>query len=162
MGPLIPLFWTSGDVSSGFQSVRLCTARIRLPTLTVDIFTICKRSLRRLCFYTCLSFCPRGGGVCLSACWDTHTPWADTPLAVHAGIHPPGQTPPGQTPPWQCMLGYIPPLPSVCWDAQCPVHAGIDMATAADGRHPTGMYSCHFCCNMSYLRKTIFQSIVNF
>ena len=30
-----------------------------------------------------------GGGVCLSACWDTHTPWADTP----------GQTSPGQTPP---------------------------------------------------------------
>ena len=26
------------------------------------IFTARKRSLRRLCFYTCLSFCPRGGG----------------------------------------------------------------------------------------------------
>ena len=35
-----------------------------------------------------------GGGVCLSACWDTpppgrHTPWADTP---------PGQSPPGRHP----------------------------------------------------------------
>ena len=43
----------------------------------------------------------------------------------------------GYTPPWadtpQCMLGYTPP---------CPVHAGIHMATAADGTHPTGMHSC--------------------
>ena len=27
------------------------------------IITARKRSLRRLCFYTCLSFCPRGGGI---------------------------------------------------------------------------------------------------
>ena len=40
---------------------------------------------------------------------------------------PPAQTPPRQTPP-----GQTPP----------PVHAGIDMATAADGTHPTGMDSC--------------------
>ena len=54
----------------------------------------------------CQSFCSqRGGGVCLSACWDTH-PWADSlpsacwdthpPCPVHAGIHT--------------------PLPSACWD----------------------------------------------
>ena len=71
----------------------------------------------------------------------------------------------------QCMLGYTPradtprgrhPLPSTCWDTPtsafwihalsaqcmlrytppCPVHAGIHMATAADGTHPTGMHSC--------------------
>ena len=40
--------------------------------------------LRRLCFYTCLSFCSQGGGVCLSACWDAtplsrHPPWEQTP-----------------------------------------------------------------------------------
>ena len=28
----------------------------------VEFITARKRSLRRLCFYTCLSFCPRGGG----------------------------------------------------------------------------------------------------
>ena len=55
---------------------------------------------------------------------DSH-PWVDTL---------PGQTPPlGRHPPAQCILGYTPP---------CPVHAGIDMATAADGTHPTGMHSC--------------------
>ena len=68
-------------------------------------------------------------------------PWADTPWAdTHLWADTlPGQTPslgrhlPGQTPPTQCMLGYIPPSP---------VHAGIDMATASDGTHPTGMHSC--------------------
>ena len=38
-----------------------------------------KRSLRRLCLYTCLSVILFiGGGACLSACWDT-PPGADTP-----------------------------------------------------------------------------------
>ena len=31
-----------------------------------SLFTACKRSLRRLCFYTCLSVHGGGGGVC---CW---------------------------------------------------------------------------------------------
>ena len=43
---------------------------------------------------------------------------------MHVGIHPHAQ----------CMLGYTLP---------CPVHAGIHMATAADGTHPIGMHSCH-------------------
>ena len=58
------------------------------------------------------------------------SPWADTPWADS----PPGQTPPGQTPPCPVHAGiHTPP---------CPVYAGIDMATAADGAHPTGMHSC--------------------
>ena len=69
--------------------------------------------------------------------------------SVHAGIHPPGQTPPpgrhrpGQThqPPGRWADT---PLPSTCWDTPpCPVHAGIDMATTADGTHPNGMHSCY-------------------
>ena len=57
-----------------------------------------------------------GGGVCPSACWDTHrqTPPGQTP----PGQTPPGQIPPGRHatpgltppmgrhPPAQCMLGY--------------------------------------------------------
>ena len=53
-----------------------------------------------------------------------HLPWSDTS---------PGQCMLGYTPPAQCMLGYTP----------CPMHAGIDMATAAVGTHPTGMHSCN-------------------
>ena len=58
------------------------------------------------------------GGVCLSACWDT--------------------------PPGRHHLGQTAPLSSACWGTHtpCPVHAGIDMATAAEGTHPTGMHSC--------------------
>ena len=40
------------------------------------IFTARKRSLRRLCFYTCLSFCPGGGGGGVRVTW--HTPLATT------------------------------------------------------------------------------------
>ena len=41
-----------------------------------------------------------GGGVSLSACWDT-PPWADTSLGRHPpGRHSSGQTPPRQTSPW--------------------------------------------------------------
>ena len=44
-----------------------------LKVTALYFITARKRSLQRLCFYTCLSFCSRGvgGGVCLSACWDT-------------------------------------------------------------------------------------------
>ena len=80
----------------------------------------------------CQEFCTRG--VCPIACRDTHTPLGRHP----AGRHPHGQTPsrqsppvdsPGQTPPGQRPL----PLGR---------HTHPEMATAADGTHPTGMHSC--------------------
>ena len=89
----------------------------------------------------CQSFCSWGAVVCLRACWDTH------PM----GRHPTGQTPPRQTPPGRHPLGRHlgrHPLDRHPWaDAPgqtppSPVHADIDMATAADGTHPTGMHSC--------------------
>ena len=57
---------------------------------------------------------------------------------------PPGQTPTGQTPPWadtpwaDTLPGQIPPGQT----PPLPVHTGINIATAADGTHPTGMHSC--------------------
>ena len=62
--------------------------------------------LRRLCFYTCLSFCSQGGG-CLPQCMPGYHP---PPLRKHTHpwvAHPPGKhtpgkhtpTPPGSTPP---------------------------------------------------------------
>ena len=45
---------------------RLACAQLNCPFKNHDswslLVTARKRSLRRLCFYTCLSFCPRGGG----------------------------------------------------------------------------------------------------
>ena len=68
--------------------------------------------------------------------------------SVHAGIHTPlgrslgadtslGRQPPGRDPPGQTFPGQTPPYP---------VQAGIDMATAADGMHPTGMHTCFPKC----------------
>ena len=63
--------------------------------MSLELFTAFLPSvtkLRRLCFYTCLSFCSQGWGVCLSACWDTTTtPWDQTPPWTR---HPQQQTPP--------------------------------------------------------------------
>ena len=70
-----------------------------------DLITVHKRSLRRLCFYTCLSFCPQGvgspgphpggrlrghagGHVSQHAQADTH-PHQQTPTAAD-GTHPIG------------------------------------------------------------------------
>ena len=49
-------------------------------------------------------------GVCLSACWDTHvpqadTPWTDTPQADPPDRHPQANTPLADSPPY-----------SACWD----------------------------------------------
>ena len=47
-----------------------------------QVFTVRTEVAERLCFYTCLSFCPHGGDVCPSAYWDTplgRPPWAEPP-----------------------------------------------------------------------------------
>ena len=71
--------------------------------------------------------------------------------SVHAGIHThtPGQTPPDRHTPAQCY-----------WDTQCPVHAGIDMATAADGMHPTGMHSCLLLIFTKHIQCDVFCQII--
>ena len=68
----------------------------------------------RLCFYTCLSFCPQRGGRCLPQCMlgytppgqtppPADTPWANTPLCRHPP--PQADTPsPGRHPPSRRLL----------------------------------------------------------
>ena len=51
-----------------------------MPSILV---TVCKRSLQRLCFYTCLSFCSQGGG--LPQCMLGYHP----PSRPHRSRHPP-------------------------------------------------------------------------
>ena len=66
------------------------------------------------------------GGVCLSACWDTHLP----------GIHPPGaDTPQEQTPPLGADTPQSRPPPPP--QKQTPAYG-----QRAAGTHPTGMHSC--------------------
>ena len=78
------------------------------------VFLPSATKLRRLCFLQ--ASVHGGGGVCLSACWDT-TPYQE-------------QTPPEQTPP-----GADTPQ-----SRHPPPHR--DTVTTADGTHPTGMHSC--------------------
>ena len=81
----------------------LCNHVFLLPSAT---------KLQRLCFYRRLSVHRGGGGVCLSACWDTTPPradllGADTPLEqtpppgadTPQSRQPPRADPPEQTPP---------------------------------------------------------------
>ena len=105
----------------------------------VVYFTARKRSLRRLRFYTCLSFCPHGG-VCLSACcagisyppdqappWEQTTPQEQTPpnqAPPWTRHHPPGADHPrhppwDQAPPTQCMLGDTVNKQVVCIPLEC-------------------------------------------
>ena len=94
-----------------------------------------------------------GGGVCLSACWDTTPLGADTP----PGADPPGTSdPPGSRHP----PGSDPPLgPGTPQDQTppcCAVHAGR-YGQQAGGMHPTGMQS-RFCL---YLKTVLCQHIFN-
>ena len=77
-------------------------------------FTVRKRSLGQGNIFSslCQEFWPRGGGVCLSACWDTTHPPEQTP--------PLEETPPGPgTPPVQCMLGDTVNKRAVCILLEC-------------------------------------------
>ena len=96
----------------------------RSTVLLVIIITARKRSLQRLCFYTCLSVILFTGEFCLSACWDGRAPRSRPPGSRHPlrSRHPPGpetpqepesdtpssrHPPPGaDAPPAQSMLGY--------------------------------------------------------
>ena len=60
--------------------------------------------------FLCLSVILSMGGVCPSACWDTHS----------LGIHPPGRHPPRQTPPLPSAFWDTHPMPSACWDTHLP------------------------------------------
>ena len=98
-------------------------------------------------------FCPcQGGGVCV--CPQKQTlPMGRHPIGIHPlGRHPPGQTPPGKTPHGQTPLdrhplGRHPPPPDTLF---------TEMATAADGMHPTGIHSCLFYYHLC--RVGLFQN----
>ena len=71
----------------------------------MSVITARKRSLRRLCFYTCLSFCSQGMG---------GSTWAGTPPPGQAKqVYPPAGTPPGQVHPPPVSGQVHPPTPWV-------------------------------------------------
>ena len=92
--------------------------------------------LRRLCFYTSLSFCSRGTG----------STWAGTPPdQVHPRdqVHPPARCIPSG--PGTPHTKYTPGTRYIPQDQVHPPGPGTfprQTATVADGTHPTGMHSC--------------------
>ena len=79
------------------------------------MITACKRSLRRLCFYTCLSFCSQRG---VSA-------------SVHAGIH---------TPPWEQTFprSRNPPGADTLMGSRNPPGSRQPQSRPSRGRNPPG------------------------
>ena len=93
---------------------------------------------KRYCFHNRVSrILSTGGGVYPVACYDTHTSRADTPQAdTHTQTDSPRQTPLGRHPLDRHPLGRHSPMQKT-HPTPTP-----EMATAADGRHPTAMHSC--------------------
>ena len=83
-----------------------------------------------------------GGGVCLSACWDTTTPQKQTPL----GADTPGNRhlPEADTPWKQTPLGADTPPEQTLPGADTPPHAehAGRYGQRAGSTHPTGMQYC--------------------
>ena len=88
-----------------------------------------QRSMGKVMFSQACVILFTGGGVCLSACWDTTPPRADTPSGSRhspgadtpPGRHPPEQSPhradpPEQTPPEQTPPGSRHPPGRTCWE----------------------------------------------
>ena len=98
------------------------------------LFTARKQSLRRLCFYTCLSVILFTEGEVpgqVSPSGQVHPLGRYTPLGMYT---PRAGTPPGRYTPWAgTPPGQVHPLGAV--------HAG-KYEKQAGGTHPTGMHSC--------------------
>ena len=111
--------------------------------LIMSIFTVRKRSCRKVIFSQACVNNSVHGGRCTHTPWEDTSPQADTPWADNPpprqtstlGRHPqgrhtcPGQTHTPRTIPRLTPLSRQPPSPQ-------------QTATAADGTHPTGMHSC--------------------
>ena len=116
------------------------------------------QSLRRLCFYTCLSFCPWGAGGWWYPSMPCRSPGGYPIMPCRfPGPHPrgslrglakggsPGPHPGGSPGPQggvsQHALRQTPPPPQL-------------MATTVGGTHPTGMHSCVCCMYYHMLNST--------
>ena len=99
----------------------------RIPNLWLHSIITVRNEVAKVMF-VCLS---TGGGVCLTACWDTN-PAPPTRQVPPRTTHTPGRHPQEAHPLEANLLGKTLPR-----EAPPP-----ETADAADGTHPTGMHSC--------------------
>ena len=81
--------------STDLHSLKLhkpCPWLLNTVVSRIEIFTVLNEVAKVMFLQTCV--CSHGGGVCLSACWDTTPPGKDTPWSRHPSRsrHPPGET----------------------------------------------------------------------
>ena len=132
-------------ISTQHRNRRLCgPARfLCIIECTVNIYRA-EQSCGKLIFsQACVKNSVHVGVSAVNACWDTppstdtpqgRPPWADTPRRHPPGRHLPRQTPPGRHLPWADTPRADTPNPAP------------PTATAADGTHPTGMFSRYALC----------------
>ena len=192
MGPVVRQFWTWRDVFQSrailansvvwvaFLGIYCKGLFIRSESLWEPIFTAGKRSLRRLCFYTCLSFCSRGeggwypsmhcrspgphpGGKLRGLAWGVSRP---TPRGLQAytwGVFRP--TPGGVSRP--TLGGSLGPHPGVSTHTPRGVsrHAsgGVSRHTFEEGEYPSMHWGRHppadiYCCGPILLECILVDS----
>ena len=115
--------------------------------------------LRRLCFYTCLSFCSGGGSASVHA--GIPLPWTRHPLGADAPWtrHPPEQTPPGSRHPARSRhtpREQTPSRPGTPQGADTPLGT---RHTPGPGVHPP---ADGYCCGRyaSYWNAFLFEFIL--
>ena len=115
----------------------ICKVAIkRIPKL--PIITVRKRSLRRLCFYTCLSFCPWGVSRPIPRGEVGGSGWGGLRRAGLQADTQEGRSP-GPGPGGRLLAQGQGVCIQACTEANTPPRK---RTTAADGTHLTGMHSC--------------------
>ena len=112
--------------------------------LFVWFITVRKQSLRRLCFYTCLSFCPQGGGVGSLGPYPGGGEVGGSGWGGGLQAHTRAERVEGSGQGGRQAQAWG--VQDQVWEGCVSQHAlrqtPQQTATAADGTHPTGMHSC--------------------
>ena len=98
-----------------------------------------------------------GGGFCLSACWDTTPPGADTTPPPREQTSPLGPDPPGTRLP-RGRHHPLPPGPDTPPGPDPPGKQTPAYSLRVASMHPTAMHSCYLCkfqINYHNLKKSI-------
>ena len=134
--------------------------KIKTRMHTIIIYYRPQTKFAKVMFFIPVCHSVHGGGVCLSACWDTHPPGQTHPWADPPGQTPLGQTPLGQTHPWsrhppppgRHPLGRNPAGQTPPW-ADTPLHSACWEIRATNGRYASYWNAFLFILFLTHLHK---------